>query len=537
MKVMVIDDEPIVCKALRQLIPWEEYGFEWLGTAENGREALDMILKRMPDLILVDCKMPIMDGLQLLEEIRKRNLPVKSVILSGYNEFMYAQQAIKLGASDYLLKPPDLDHLLEVVRRVRKEWETENRIKRQLSEYAPVMRDRFLLGLIRGARISSADFAEKTEYLKLGLRNGPFVLALLQIEDSGKWNDGSYEDQQLMHFAVLNVAEETLADWPAKVLFQEESRRFVILANADGPEQAGSLRGRLQEVIRNGHNTLGFTATAGVSRLYGSLLHEGRQAYEDAKVAIQHKYYTGPGSVIDYADLRLEDVRKPPADPDGVDGEKLRIAMKVCNEGEVEEWLRRFAGFLEEHNVPHDETRILALQCMIHAAGAIRDIHPQLKPGELITAGQIEALFSASTLDELVETMQGYLFHLLSVTRELRKSGNNAIVEKTKAYIHEHYNRNLTLETIAKEVFVSPVYLSFLFKHVESVNLTDYIAHVRIEQAKRLLQTTTRKTYEIARMVGYQDEKYFSRLFKKKVGLTPTEYRSQWAGHASSPQA
>ena len=118
------------------------------------------------------------------------------------------------------------------------------------------------------------------------------------------------------------------------------------------------------------------------------------------------------------------------------------------------------------------------------------------------------------------------------MTGELRKSGNNAIVEKTKAFIHANYNRNLTLDIIAKEVYVSPVYLSFLFKHVESVNLTDYIAQVRIEQAKRLLRSTTRKTYEIARMVGYQDEKYFSRLFKKKVGLTPTEYRSQWAGHA-----
>jgi len=532
MKVMVIDDEPIVSKALRQLIPWEEHGFEWAGTLENGREALERILEQPPDLILVDCKMPVMDGLQLLEEIRNRNLPVKSVILSGYNEFMYAQQAIKLGASDYLLKPPDLDYLLKVVKRVKNEWEAESRINRQLREYAPVMRDRFLLGLINGARISPEDFAEKTEYLGLSLRNGPFLLVLLQIEDSCRWNAGSYEDEQLMHFAVLNVAEETLGEWPSKVLFPEENRRLVLLVNVDGPGQAGILRERLRGVIRNIERTLRLTATAGVSRLYGSLLLEGKQAYEDAKVAIQHKYYTGPGSVIDYADLQLEDTRKPAARPDGVDGEKLRMAMKACNETEVEEWLRRFASFLEEHSIPHEETRTLALLSMIQAAGAIRDIHPQLKLGELITAGQIEALLSVSTLEELVETVQSFLVRLLSVTGELRKSGNNAIVEKTKAFIHANYNRNLTLDIIAKEVYVSPVYLSFLFKHVESVNLTDYIAQVRIEQAKRLLRSTTRKTYEIARMVGYQDEKYFSRLFKKKVGLTPTEYRSQWAGHA-----
>jgi len=162
MRVMVIDDEPIVCKALRQLIPWKEYGFEWVGTAENGEEALEQIAKLYPDLILVDCKMPIMDGLELLEEIKKHSIHVKAVILSGYNEFMYAQQAITLGASDYLLKPPDLKKLLEVINRVKKEWETETRIKHQLKEHFPVMRERLLFGLLNGAHITLEHFIEKS---------------------------------------------------------------------------------------------------------------------------------------------------------------------------------------------------------------------------------------------------------------------------------------------------------------------------------------------------------------------------------------
>ncbi|TDF97960.1 helix-turn-helix transcriptional regulator [Paenibacillus piri] len=137
-------------------------------------------------------------------------------------------------------------------------------------------------------------------------------------------------------------------------------------------------------------------------------------------------------------------------------------------------------------------------------------------------------MFSVSTLEELGGIIGAYLFHLLSVTRELRNSGNNAVVEKTKDFIHSHYSRNITLDMIAKEVFVSSVYLSFLFKQVESINLTDYLTHVRMEQAKRLLQTTALKTYEIAGQVGYHDEKYFSRIFKKKFGLTPTEYRNQF---------
>jgi two-component system response regulator YesN len=147
---------------------------------------------------------------------------------------------------------------------------------------------------------------------------------------------------------------------------------------------------------------------------------------------------------------------------------------------------------------------------------------------DLLTTGNIDAVFSVSTLDELEDLVKKYLFNLLLLTQELRKSGNNMVVEKTKEYINTHYNQNITLEMIAKEVFVSPVYLSFLFKQVESINLTNYLTNARIEQAKRLLQTTIYKTYEVAYNVGYQDEKYFSRIFKKKMGMTPTEYRNQF---------
>jgi two-component system response regulator YesN len=530
MRVMVIDDEPIVCKALRQLIPWEEHGFEWVGSADNGEEALEQIVKLYPDLILVDCKMPIMDGLQLLKEIKKRSLHVKAIILSGYNDFMYAQQAIALGASDYLLKPPDLEKLLEVINRVKKEWETETRIKHQLKQHFPVMRERFLFGLLNGAQITLEHFIEKADYLKLQLRNGPFVLALLQIEDESEaYKEYSYEDQQLIHFAVLNIAEETLELLSSKVLFYEENHRFVIIISMDTPEQAALLRHYLQQVIDNVKQTLKLSSTIGTSLLSHSLLTDGNQAYENAKVAIKHKYYTGPDTVIDYGDLQLTGYGTPvKGKMDPAHDEKLRIALKICNGSDLDVWIERFFLFLKEQNISNHETKTLGLQYMISAAHSMIEIHPQLHLDELLRAEQIDSVFSVSTLDELEAIIETYLFHLLSVTQKLRKSGNNAVVEKTKEYIHVHYSRNITLEMIAKDVFVSPVYLSFLFKQVESINLTDYLTHVRIEQAKQLLQTTAYKTYEIAAKVGYHDEKYFSRIFKKKVGITPTEYRNQF---------
>jgi two-component system response regulator YesN len=182
---------------------------------------------------------------------------------------------------------------------------------------------------------------------------------------------------------------------------------------------------------------------------------------------------------------------------------------------------------LKDQGLTQHETKTLSLQQMIAATHVMVEMHPQLQLDELLSSEDIELVFKANTIDELAQLLRGFLFKLLALTQSLRKSGKNVVVEKIKDYIHGNYGSNITLETIAAEVFLSPVYLSFLFKQVESMNITDYITHVRIEQAKSLLTTTNGKTYEIANMVGYQDDKYFSRIFKKRVGMTPSEYRSQ----------
>jgi two-component system response regulator YesN len=525
---MVIDDEPIVHTALRQLLPWEQYGFEWVGTADNGEEALERIFKLYPDLILLDCKMPIMNGLELLEELHRRGIRVKSVILSGHDEFTFAQQAIKWGVSDYVLKPPDLDKLLDILLRLKKEWEHEKRLKHLLSENYSVIRDRFLTGLIRGANISPDHFREQADFLKLPLNGGMFQLALLQTEfEEGKFREYSYEDRQLVRFAVSNIVEETLQEWSHKALFYEEdNRRLVIIVNLDQPS-ASALRHDLSKVIRNVRETIGISATIGAGPVHHHLLTDGKQAYEDAKVAIEYKYYTGPDTVIYYEDLQLSDQRGRARIDPKLD-EKLQISLKVCNETLLSEWLLEFFPLLKSQNVSTHETKTMSLQSMITASNALADIHPQLEQDQLLSTQHIEAVFAAATLDELKEIVERYMRGLLSLTREMRRSGHNAVVEKTKAYIDQHYHRSITLDTIAKEVFVTPVYLSFLFKQVEGVNLSEYITHVRLERAKHLLQYTACKTYDIASQVGYEDEKYFSRIFKKKVGMTPTEFRNQF---------
>ncbi|MFC4601106.1 response regulator [Cohnella hongkongensis] len=531
MKVMVIDDEPIVCVGLRKLVPWEQHGFEWLGTAENGLDALRQMESRRPDLIIVDCRMPLMDGLQLLREVSERQIPLKSVILSSHDEFMYAQQALQLGASDYLLKPPDLERFLEVVLRVKKEWEAEKALKQQMQDHFPVMVERFLHSLVDGAKQKMSLFREKTKFFGLALHPGAFRVCLLEIEDeTGRLDHYSVEDQHLIHFAVANIIEETFEEWTEKALLQKQSRRFVLLLNEaeEGEDRQKPLLPQLRQLIANVRNTLRLGMTIGVSQRYSSLLNDCKSAYDNAKTALRYKYYTGANEAICMDDLGNEQALAGSGrDASAFSEEELLLSLRVCDENGLETWLAAFSAYLKSRSFTQHETKTLSLQQMIAATHVLVEMHPQLQLDELMSTRDMERIFQAGTIDELLRLLRSFLQDLLATTQSLRRSGKNAVIEKAKAYIQENYASNLTLETIASEVFLSPVYLSFLFKQVEAVNITDYITQVRIDRAKTLLRTTNGKTYEIAGRVGYQDDKYFARIFKKKVGMTPSEFRSQ----------
>lgn len=531
MKVMVIDDEPIVAKGLQKLVPWQEHGFEYIGSANNGQEALVLIEQLQPDLMIVDCKMPVMDGITLIQEIERRELPIKSIILSGHDEFSYAQQALKHGASDYFLKPPDLERLLEACIKLKQEKAEELRIKQQIKENIPVMIQRFLLSLIDTRKLSVEDFQNQSSYLNIPLQAGPFCIAVLEMFDTEDKLEGySYEDYQLIYFAMANIMQETLNSWTKKAIVQDADQRFIMILNLRYHEDMEQLRVDLKQVIDNIQGTLKLSVAIGVSQYQSSLIHEGKKAYSEAKLAVQYKYYTGLNEVIYLEEIAWEKTAYIESGRNllNLQDEALLLCLKVGDLDGMSAWVHSFIETLKQGVHSTQETKMMSVQYMLTACHTFIDIHPTIPMEQIFTAKDFKQVFQAETLDELRVLLQRFLSHLVYLSQDLRTSDKNIAVEKTKQYIAENFHLNLSLDSIAREVHLAPAYLSYLFKQVEFVTITEYLTTVRLEHAKELLQHTTHKANEISGMVGYLDNKYFSRLFKRNTGMTPIEYRQQF---------
>ncbi|MFD0712876.1 response regulator [Paenibacillus sp. GCM10027626] len=532
MKIMVIDDEPIVARGLRTLVPWEEHGFQWLPPADNGVAALRQIEQTRPDLLLLDCKMPLMTGLELLAELKERHIPHKAIILSGHDEFEYARQALQLGALDYVLKPPDIEQLLKTVLRAKEEWQQEQKKARQSWEQRAIARERLVRSLLEGTKMDEAQLAGKLAELQMTLQPAPFYVILMDIiQNPDDPKAYLYEDRRLMNYAVANIAEETLADWnPFCVVLDESVPRFALLLNINGSGGDDRFQQCLKQLIHNIHTTLQFLVTIGISSAGANLLCDGPTALAQAAAALERQYYTGPNELIGYNELLQSgsSSERGHALP-GWTGEEERLenALRAGDPALLEDWMADFFAALARQDTSVSATRTAMLQAMLLAANALAELHPALKPQELLTAERVEAVLAAAALSQLQDVARSYFRQLLDRTVTLRHSGKNSIVETVKRYIDARYAEAISLDTLAREVFVSPVYLSFLFKQVKGMNVTDYLTQVRLDRAKELLRGASVKTYEIARLVGYQDEKYFSRLFKKKVGMTPSEFRNQ----------
>lgn len=529
-KIMLVDDEAEVREAIRESIDWPRHGYEFAGSCANGAEALGAILDIRPDLVLSDICMPLMDGIEMTKHVSRAAPDTKVVILTGHDEFDYAQQALRLKVHDFVVKPitpRELRALLDRIKleldREAEERESMARLREQLQESLPLLKERFLECLVQGS-IGEEEAERKFAYFGLAKPVPPLVAISVDIDQLDDHSRERWENNpELQRYAAYKIALEATEHRSALVFLTKEERVVALLSGI--AEDSDDDIVQLSETIRRSvEKYMKFTVTVGVGTRCASL-GELPCSYEASLSALDYRFLLGNNRVI-----RLQDLERPAlfsCPPDYEWNRKFASALKTGTHRETHQLIEQFIGQLKSSSLPLEVCYVRTQSMMIDTVNSIREL---LGDGgdwlrQLGAALQnIDGFHRLEDVEAWLKNISGEAIRLIA---ERRSDLSQLQVRSAIEYIEQRYQEeSLSLMDICNHVHMSKSYFSTLFKQHTGQTMMEYVTRIRLETAKTLLQADPPiKTYDIAASVGYGDPQYFSVLFKKHVGVTPTEFR------------
>lgn len=505
MKILIADDEVIIRTGLSRVIKWEELGLTLLEPAASAEEALERIDAEKPDILLTDIRMSGMTGLELAEEARKRLPLLEVIILTGYDDFVYTQQAIRQNVSDYLLKTSKPEEIIRTVLKAKQRAEEKRHSLSREYQIRQEERNRKLMDwIVRGDPLAAqADWLPESP-------GGKWQVLIVEPDGWGQ----SARELSLLQFAVNNALREVLTP----VSFVAD-HRIVAIVPALAGEQAQALRSKtlvqLERLLKCNLVAAGGTHTARPEELH--------QSYETALEALSYKVLMKT-NVWEYADIRSRKGGKAVC----TDEEERELCAILLDDDPLalQRWVQRYISALlaDEEATPH--TLEASLQSVVLAAH--RWLDRVLSAIGKKTAG--EPAIAPIRFHEDLILQDGLFKHLLDVMkcyRNLSADGKVSHVMKAIVYIEEHVGKETGLAQVAAHVHLHPNHLSDLFKKETGMKFVDFVTQTKMQKAMELLATSPAKINEVAGLVGYDDVKYFSQTFKKFTGMTPSQYREQ----------
>jgi len=520
-----------VRNAIVSKLDWASLGFQPVMQAEDGEQALQIALESKPEVVLTDVRMPFMNGLELAESLARELPETKVIILSGHDEFEYAQEAIKIGVLDYVLKPIRSAKLAELMEKIRQLLDKEKdekekllKLKNQLHQSLPLLREKFLNSLINNS-VNEYEIKKKLDYLDINLPGNSFIVCISEIDNLAILAETqSAEDMELLNFSVLNIISELLET--KGIFFNDSYNRQVIIFNKldfSRPSEENGMYSLLECIRENIEKYLKVTITIGIGSVVNKLkdLHI---SYNDALYALDYKFVLGKNKIYDIKDLgyRPSNIYYPV--------EKINSLLSMVKLENVEGVKRCtdsfFDNLIAKKDISPDNIKVI----LSELTNGAQKILMELKKGDGdspgLDFGIYEEIGKYETLEDIKVVVSGFLTNICKYIRTSRNSRNLQIINRAKLYIDENFHlEELSLSYVANIVSVSPGYLSILFRKETNETFVEYLTRVRMEKAKEFLKTSNLKAYEVAYKVGYTDPHYFSICFKKYTGITPSEYK------------
>lgn len=511
-KVFLVEDEVTTREGIRDNVDWQSVGFELCGEAPDGEIALPQIEIAQPDVLITDIKMPFMDGLQLCRIIRQHWAWMKIIIISGYNDFQYAQSAIQLGVSEYVLKPVSVQDLQTILTRMALILDQEKverahlkQLSRQVQDTLQLQREKFLLRLLTGGE-SAISAIEQGEELGLNLLAPYYQIYFLSVHSPDGSRPLPYESAQQVENAITDIINGN----PWVYLTRVGLGQFVLLFKAESLDQieqeSAFLTNLVREDIEKSTNCRVTLGAGSPQRRLGDLYHSFAQAWMLAESG--------------QADSPTEGLIK--AD--------LSQLFQFLQHGHIDEFDTFFDAVfrpLTESTAPSSlRLHYLLMDATLATVKYLSDLGGNVSQfsDSIFTP---EASAPPTTLDQLKIRLQKLAQTAFAFRDSLAKTDRASIVQVAKAYITGHYpDPNLSLAEVASHVHFSPNHFSVVFSEETGSTFKDYLTQIRIEAAKKLLRMSQCKCSEVAYKVGYNDPHYFSLVFRKKTGLTPQQYRA-----------
>ncbi|WP_339279364.1 response regulator [Paenibacillus sp. FSL W8-1187] len=539
--VLIVDDEPIICGAVSRFLLRSGLGIDKVETALNGFEALDYLRLEPFDLVVTDIQMGGMNGIELMEIIFSEHPGLPVIVISAHEDFHYAQQALRLGALDYLIKPVDAEHLGKVVQGI-----LDKRQSGGIAAWDSAIRHKYAFEQLITTKtvLLNEWFGEEAEWdeeeigsvlADLGLSlPGPYYCVWsidLDLDGAGRLRQTRFtvKDRKLLLFAALNIVEESLAGWESLSFYMQGGHLATIFSLTEeelrlwGGDALAQVNLVARSACRNLRDYLRIEGRIGISRTQQGLasiprLHqEAREAIGDGSAAAWGLPVTFIGDIERSADKRMlawqvqleqlvKDLRQ------STDPSQAAAAADSLMDG-----LER-AGIVDERRS----------SCLLQAAyclhGLLDDSRGMLEPQELPPEPQ--TLSAAVASRERLPEVRRYLAQAAAAVIAGNLRRERSTVQRAMEFMKRRYSdKGLKLQDVAREVHLSPNYFSYLFKKTTDKNLWDYLTELRMEEARRLLLSSDMKRYEIAESIGYESPEHFSRVFKKYYGVSPADFR------------
>lgn len=514
-RVLIVDDESIFRMGIKSCIHWEENGFTIVGEASNGKEALAMIEQHRPDILLLDLKMPVMDGIQVMEKACPEYPQMKVIILSCMNDYEYMRKALQLGACDYLFKPiMETEDILKVLLDTKEKIAARHCQNKQFADLYQ-KRQVFFQNLLSGTA-DQASVEAQLKQLNLSWAPGPYCCFCIRP----------------LKAALIPLPEkETLFSTCANVInrifgaaedfhFIMENHMYGVLKASASEIACGPLLDNLNRAIHQVHEYTGKKILIGTS-----LKCIGPESLQDgflqAKKALEDSFFTGTDTVQVYRDAAPEEINFDRQ----YHKERTRI-MEAVESGNAGEARALLDGLLEQvtRKKQYDKNGICQFVIMI-LIDSMRSYRNQIILEKLLGSNinMISELQQKETRFEVSEEFYSIVNLMLEHVGLLSQSPNLPLILRAQQYVKQHYYENISLDEISLFLNMNKNYFCQIYKKETGEGFVDYVTRIRIDKALELLSDPKIKTYEVAEAVGYPDYRYFCKIFKKHTGMSPSE--------------